>query len=132
MPAVAGYSGTVTWTHGGGDIDLNVRSWSLDYVADTLDTTDFTSTGDRTFIGGLRSWSGTFENLLDGATAPIGQGSDIGTSTSIILDDAGSGGTRYSGTAICTGIHPSVTVDGVNTITVDFQGTGALTIANIA
>ena len=136
MAAIAGYNGSVAWSAGvynsdTAGVSLNVRTWSLDYVADTLDTTDFTSTGDRTFISGLRSWSGTCESLLDGTASPLGDASDLGSldSVSDVITITASSGKTYSGTAFVTGIHPSVAVDGVNTVTVDFQGTGAITIA---
>lgn len=132
MTAENGYGGDVTWVgtkHS--DFTKNVRSWTIDYTADSLDTTDFSSTGDRTFIGGLRTWSGTYECLLDGATAPLSDSANVGaviTGTDIITITAASGRT-YTGDAIVSGIHPSVSVDGVNVITYDFQGTGALTTA---
>jgi len=127
MAAIAGITGTVAWAYGGGNIDLNVRSWSIDLVADVHDTTDFSSSGDRTFIGGLRSWSGSFENLLDGTTTPLATGEVGSAAVSLVLTS--STGRTYTGDAICTGIHPSVSVDGINVVTVDFQGTGALALA---
>ena len=126
MAAVNGIGGNITFASEPQNLDLNVRSWSLDYVADTLDTTDFTSTGDRTFISGLRSWSGTFEAFLDGTTTPLTNSSDMGISGIITLQSAS--GRIYLGTMILSGMHPSVTVDGVNTVTVDFQGTDNLLI----
>ena len=127
MPAIYGYGGTVAWTVLFGDCDLNVKSWSLDYTADMLDTTDFSSSGDRTFIGGLRTWSGSFECNLDDTAKILNSGSDLGGTASVMSLNATS--TKvYVGTATCSGIHPSVSVEGLNTVTIDFQGTGALSI----
>ena len=53
MAAINGITGDVIWAAGiYSDVDTNVKSWSLDYTADMLDSTDFTSSGPREFIGG--------------------------------------------------------------------------------
>ena len=120
MAAVNGITGTVSFKTGS---TTNVKSWTIDIVADTHDTTDFTSAGPRTFITGLTSWSGSFVVNLDGTT-PL---PDVGSSSAFV--GTASTGRTYTGTALLTGEHPSVAVDGLNESTIDFQGTGALTIA---
>ena len=92
----------------------------------------FSSTGDRTFIGGLRTWSGSYECLMDDTNPVLSDASNLGvgstpTTSDIITLNAASGRSFY-GVAIVTGVHPNVAVDGVMTVTYDFQGTGALTI----
>jgi len=125
MANIAGYNGQVDF---GTIIDSDVCgystfSWSLDQTADTLDSTDFCSTGWRDFIAGLKTWSGSVELYIDG-TSRI-QPSDVGTSAAIHLY---MNSTNYlSGTAICTGWNPTVAVDGIESQTISFQGTGALT-----
>lgn len=125
MSAQAGYGGNVTITGGGSDLEVNVHAWSLDYTADTLDSTDFSTSGPRTFITGLKGWSGTFESHLDGTAAP--HPSDVGAAATISLQAATS--RTWGGDCFITGVHPSVTVDGINAMTVDFQGTSDLSIA---
>ena len=127
MAAIYGYTGNVVWAAGiFSDTDTNVKSFSIDYTADMLDTTDFSATGDRTFIGGLRTWSGSFECNLDDSIGLITTGNVGGAAVSLAL--TASAGITYTGSAICSGLHPSVSADGLNTVTVDFQGSGALAI----
>ncbi len=120
MAAINGITGNVSFKTGS---TTNVKSWSLDRVGDTHDSTDFTSTGERTFATGLKGWSGSFVVNLDDTTALP----DVNQSAAIVL--TASTGRTYSGTAILTGIHPSVSIDGLNESTIDFQGTGTMTIA---
>ena len=124
MAVIAGYSGKVNFGTVVADTGFNITSWKLDYTADTVDTTDFTSTGWKAFTSTLKTWSGSLEMFVD-ATNPISI-ADVGTSATIALylNDT----TYYGGTAICTGVHPSVGVEGVETQTIDFQGTGALVL----
>lgn len=104
-----------------------INNWTLDYTMDTLDSTDFASGGGanapRDFIAGLSSWSGTFTGLKDGT--PLTLFSQVGLSLAESADVT----QRWIGTAILTGIHPSVSADGTVTYTYDFQGSGELTEA---
>jgi len=124
MAVIAGYNGKVDWGTVISDANYNVVSWSLDYTTDTVDTTDFTSTGWKAFTATLKTWAGSVDTFVD-ASNPLTI-ADVGTSATIelYLSDA----LYYHGSAICTGIHPSVGVEGVETQTIDFQGTGALTL----
>ena len=127
MAEIAGYAGHVDW----GDIlDSDIAgyrssSWSLDLAGDTLDTTDFNSIGWRTFIAGLKSWTGSVELFVD-ATTRI-QPSDVNSSATITVYLNSSN--FLTGTAICNGWSPSLAVDGVETQSLSFTGTGALTNA---
>jgi len=107
--------------------EAGIRSWTLDYTVDILDTTDFAdgaaTNAARTFIAGLSSWSGTFEGLKDGA--PYALTFDGATTQTIKLEEDATH--SWSGECLITGIHPNVSVDGVVTYTYDYQGTGELT-----
>jgi len=125
MAAVNGTSGTVGWSDysaGSSDVTSNVKAWSLDYTADALDSTDFASGGNRAFIAGLKSWGGSYDCNLDGTDVMP----DPGTITKITLTS--STGRTYAGTALMTSLAPSVGVADLNALTVNYQGTGALTI----
>ena len=127
MGTIAGYDGKVVWGTAGtivSDVGSNVHSWKLDLTGEALDNTDFTSTGWKTFMAGLKQWGGSLEAYCD-ASKPITIAS-VGTSTTIKLYIDGT--KYYNGTALCTGVHPSVGVEGIETQTIDFQGTGALTL----
>ena len=97
-----------------------IKSWNIDYVADALETTDFADSGLRTYIAGITGWSGSFEGFKDGAPT------SIGSEIALILEETSDATQRYTGQAILTGSHESVSVDGVVSISYDFQGTTTL------
>ena len=104
--------------------DVNgIKSWTLDYVYDALEGTGFDSSGHRVYTPGLDGWSGSFEGFKD--AAPL----TIGTEVALVLEETQTATQKFSGQAIITGLHPSVSVDGIVSYSYDFQGTGALTIA---
>ena len=131
MAVIKGYNGCVKWS----DMteifsDYNTYSWTLDAVADVTDTTDFTSTGWRTFTASLKQWSGTIEVYID--ETYVFQPSDVGSARELELymSDSAASSLYLHGHAIMSGWHPSVSVDGVDTQTVDFQGTSDLWFVN--
>ena len=97
-----------------------IKSWTVDWVADALETTDFADSGLRTYIAGITGWSGSFEGFKDGAPT------SIGSEIALILEETSNATQRYTGQAILTGSHESVSVDGVVSISYDFQGTTTL------
>jgi len=101
-----------------------IKSWSLDYTADALETTDFADDGTRSYIPGCSGWSGSFEGYKDGA--PIG----IGTQVGLELAESATVSQMWLGNVIITGVHPSVSFDGIVSYSYDFQGTGPLTVAS--
>ncbi len=122
MSHIAGKGGFVKYD-GGTEITA-IRSWSIDYTVDSLETTDFADAGVKSFIAGGSGWSGSFEGPKDGAPPAI-----IGTIYSGDFGEADTTGMHWTGDILITGLHPSVGFDGVVTYSWDFQGTGALTIA---
>ena len=139
MAVMAGYNGNVLWMSDAAvpsdstaiylsDATHRLYSWKLDYTVDTVDSTDFTSTGWKAFTPTLKTWSASVEAFID-STNPIPI-SDVG-STAVLrlfcnISDASIDDSYYRGNAICMGIHPSVAVEGIETQTIDFQGTDAL------
>ena len=122
MTAIAGKGGFVKYD--GGTEITHIRSWSIDYTTDPLEVTDFTDAGVRAYIAGCSGWSGTFEGPKDGAALAI-----IGTISSGDFGESDTTGQHFTGDILITGLHPTVSFDGVVAYTWDFQGTGALTIA---
>ena len=98
-----------------------IKSWSVDYVSDALETTDFGDSGHRTYIPGLDGWSGSFEGFKDGAPHIV-----VNHTAIIELRESTFSTQKWTGIAIITGAHPTVDVDGVVGLSYDFQGTGAL------
>jgi len=124
MAQIAGTAGSVyTTTTGTAVAEVSgIKSWTLDYVMDALETTDFGDSGKRTYIPGLSGWSGSFEGYKDGAPKTIG------TEALIEFRESTNSTQKWTGAAIITGIHPSVSVDGIVAVSYDFQGTGSLTV----
>ena len=119
----------------GGQVDaasevVGIKSWTLDYVVDTKETTDFddgqATNSPRTFVPGLSSWSGTFEGYKDGAPLTLGFSA---TAITIKLYESQTADQYWTGSCFLTGQHITVDVDGVVSYTYDFQGTGELTEA---
>ena len=125
MAHVSGKAGNVTIT--AGDI-TGVKSWTLDYSVDMLDTTDFidgaATNAARTFLPALSTWSGSFEVVKGSAPSALGTSA---TPVALKLEEDGS--VFWTGNAFVTGIHASTSVDGLVMYTYDFQGTGELTEA---
>ena len=113
---LVGYGGSV---YIGSDI-AGIKSWKVDYTFEVVETTGFDSGGAKVYLPGLKGWSGSFEGYKDGAPLTIG--------TQIALELKESATQKYNGQAIVTGLHPSVSVDGLAVVSYDFQGTAGLTV----
>jgi predicted secreted protein len=102
-----------------------IKSWSLDYTVDMLDTTDFGDSGVRNFIAGCSSWSGTFEGYKDGTPEDLTTGAAI----TLKLYETQEADEFWTGDAYITAAHPTASFDGIVSYSYNFQGTGALTVA---
>ena len=123
MAAVSGIKGTLAWASGNANNTLNCRQWSVDESVDELDTTDFTTDGPRTFIPGLTGATGSFECFADDTT-PVPA---LRVTTSLVLTLTT--GRTITGNAFVTGRNFACDVAGVNTLTVNFRFTGAVSMA---
>lgn len=131
--AINGHEGSVTVA---GNVSAmgNAKAWSLDIAQETVDTTDFGSSGWKESQATLKSWSGSITAIFDASGADEG---DLQTAltggSSITLDLQLGGGTgsydKYSGSANITGQSITNDVNGIVEATYTFEGTGALTIA---
>ena len=99
-----------------------IRSWTLDYVMNTQETTGFDSSGHKTFVPTIDEWAGSFEGFKDGAPLAIGSVVHLQLRESAVATQA------WIGSAIITAIHPNVAVDGVAMYSYDFQGTKELAV----
>ncbi len=101
-----------------------IKSWTLDYTADTLETTDFADVGVKTYIIGGSGWSGSFEGFKDTTPLPL-----AGAAVTLKLYESQTANQFWTGSAFLTGIHVNTSSDGIVTYSYDFQGTAALTVA---
>lgn len=101
--------------------DVTVHSWTMSYIADSLETTNFDNStgGNRNYISGLKSWSGTYDCYYStGNTAIPGS---TGQLTMRVTTGVG-----WNGYILITGMDISVATDGIITQSYTFQGCGAL------
>ena len=119
-----GKEGVVT---AGGTGIGELTGYTLETTDDVVEDTQLSDAG-KTFVAGRTSFSGTLEMSYDETDSPQ-QTLTAGTSISFILAPEGnsSGDETFTGTGIVTGMSVNVTLDGITTRSVTFQGTGTLT-----
>tara|TARA_R100000951_G_scaffold14884_2_gene11653 strand:- start:7349 stop:7738 length:390 start_codon:yes stop_codon:yes gene_type:complete len=110
----------------------NVRSYSIEETADTIEETTMGQSA-RLYRASLTSWSGSVDIYWD-ETDTTGQGAlTVGTEATINFypegDDAGD--TYYTGTVIVTGVTKSAAFDGMVEGSISIQGDGALTSTTV-
>jgi hypothetical protein len=119
-----GKEGVVT---AGGTGIGELTGYTLETTADVVEDTQLSDAG-KTFVAGRTSFSGTLEMSYDETDSPQ-QTLTAGTTIAFILAPEGnsSGDETFTGSGIVTGMSVNVTLDGITTRSVTFQGTGALT-----
>jgi len=119
MAHLSGKSGYVST----GTAVSGIKSWTLDYTSDALETTDFADAGVKSYIVGGKGWSGSFEGYKEGVEQILT--ADAASPVTLSLyEDA----TYYwTGSAIITGVHSSASHDGIVSVSYDFVGIAALT-----
>ena len=117
MAHISGKAGQVDT----GSAVSGIKSWTLDYNVDILETTDFADAGVKTFIAGSSGWSGTFEGYKDGVPQTIG------ASITLKLYEV-SAGAYWTGAAFITGVSANTATDGIASYSYTFQGTSTLTV----
>ena len=129
MTQFKGYEGNILFAAGVGDPVAigNAHVWGLTLAGDTVEITDFTSTGWKKFLGTLKSWSITGEAYWDETDAQQAalRGAVGGAGKVELL--TGDGVKGYIGDVIVTSWDVGAAVAGVITATFAAQGTDALT-----
>jgi hypothetical protein len=129
MATHAGSEGTVKV---GSDAIAEIRSFSLEETADTLEDTTMGDTA-RTYKSSLTTFTGSVDVFWD-ETDTAGQGAlTIGASVTLNVYPEGdtAGDTYYSGSAIVTGVTRSSSFDGLVEASITVQGSGALTATTV-
>ena len=125
MATYIGRNGVITV---GGTAVANVRSFSIEETADTVETTTMGQTA-RTYSVTLTSFTGSADVYWD----PDDAGQDaltIGSEDAAIKflpEGNTSGDVELIGTCHITGVSKSTSFDGLVEASITFQGTGALT-----
>jgi hypothetical protein len=120
MARVRGCGGSVTL---GTVTASGIREWSLDYTVNILDGRGFDDACSPHPVLGMLDWKGKFSGPKDGA--PL----TLFTTAALVLNESTTTGQSWSGSAMLSGIHPTVSVDGLVQYSYDFEGVGTLTIA---
>lgn len=119
MAKLAGKAGEVTVA--GGSV-TGIDAWTIDYKANTEETTDFSVSGVEAHIPTTTGWNGTFEGKKDGAPQAIG--SEI----ALVLKESQTSTQKWTGQAILTGVSASTNAKGIALYKYTFLGTAALTV----
>ncbi len=117
-------------TTGGTNIVGEVKSYSLEHTADTIEDTKM-GDGARTYKASLKSFSGSLDVFWDD-TDTDGQGAFVvGNEIEVNLYPAGVSDTYYSGSAIVTGVSRTGSFDGMVEASLSIQGNGDLTTTTV-
>lgn len=130
MATHTGSEGTVKV---GANAIAEIRSFSIEETADTLEDTTMGDTA-RTYKSSLTAFSGSLDVFWD-ETDTTGQGAlTIGAEVTLNLYPEGdtSGDTYLTGAAIVTGRSVSSSFDGLVEMSISVQGTGALSQTTVA
>jgi hypothetical protein len=107
---------------------LEIRSYSIEESADTLETSTMGDTA-RTYVPSLTTFTASVDVYWD-ETDTNGQGAlSIGNEVTLNVYPEGdaSTDTYYTGSAIVTGVTRTASFDGLVEASITLQGTGALT-----
>lgn len=117
----------------GANAVAEIRSFSIEETADTLEDTSMGDTA-RTYLASLTSFSGSVDVFWD-ETDTNGQNAlTIGASVTLNLYPEGdtAGDTYLTGTALVTSRAISSSFDGMVEMSIGVQGTGALSTATVS
>ena len=109
-----------------------VTGYTIDTTADVVEDTSLGNSA-KTYMAGRTAFSGSIDMHYDeGDTAQ--ETLDVGATIAFTLLPEGntSGDQSFAGSGIVTSMSVGVSLDGVSTRTVAFQGSGALTIATVS
>ena len=104
-----------------------LTGYTLETTADVVEDTQL-SDATKSFVAGRTAFSGSLDMSYDETDSPQ-QTLTAGTTIAFILgpEGNGAGDEIFTGSGIVTGMSINVTLDGMTTRAVTFQGTGALT-----
>ena len=130
MATLTGNSGTVKV---GANAIAEIRSFSVDETADTIESTSMGDTY-RTFEASLKSWNGPVDVLFDDTDTNGQVALTVGSSVTVNFQVEGSttGDHLLSGTALVTSRTINSSFDGLVEASLSLQGDGALTEGTVS
>lgn len=99
---------------------VGVREWSLEDVANVMDTTAYSDGQNKVFTATNMQWGGSFGGFKDGP--PLARGTIVG----LELQESSTSTQMWRGGAMITSRLPANSIDGVVTYNYTFQGIHAL------
>jgi hypothetical protein len=128
---MANHRGSDGTVHVGTDAVAEIRSWSLESTADTIEDSVMGDSA-RTYQVGLASWSASVDCYWDDDdTAQTALTAGASVSLTLYPEGTAAGGTKYTGTALVTSVSTSSSFDGMLEVSFSATGTGSLTTATI-
>jgi len=109
-----------------------VTGFTIDTTADVVEDSSLSNAA-KTYMAGRTAFSGSVEMHYDEGDAAQ-ETLDVGATISFTLLPEGnsSGDQSFAGSGIVSSMSVGVSLDGVSTRSVAFQGTGALTIGTVS
>jgi len=108
-----------------------VTGFTIDTTADVVEDTSLGNSA-KTYLAGRTAFSGSIDMHYDeGDTAQETLDSGATIAFTLLPEGNSSGDQSFVGNGIVTSMSVGVSLDGVSTRTVAFQGTGALTIGTV-
>ena len=136
MAVYRGLDGEVKIDNGSASTVAETRSFTVTETGDTIETTAQRATGDaRTYLAGLKTFTGTIECHLDNTDTNGQQAITVGATLDLELYPAGdaSGREKIAGKGIITSVETSSQFDNQSVSrTFQFQGTGVLSKTTIS
>ena len=117
-------AGTVTFAE--------VRSWTVEHTKDVIEDTVMGDAA-RTYKNGLHQFTGSMEVIYDSTHSSATNAFDPAQDGALTVEfypDA-STGEKFSGSVLVTSVSRKSSFDDLVTATVNFQGSGALTIGSV-
>lgn len=113
----------------------SVRTWSMEITRETVESTSMSSGGNRTYVKGLQTFSGSMDIVYDDSENTIvstAMNPDTDDTVTVELYSAsGADTSKFAGDVIITSYSVTASYDGLTEASVSFQGTGAITTASI-
>jgi len=109
-----------------------VRSWTVEHTKDVIEDTVMGDAA-RTYKNGLHQFTGSMEVIYDSTHSSASNAFDPAQDGALTVEfypDA-STGEKFSGSVLVTSVSRTSSFDDLVTATVNFQGSGALTIGSV-
>jgi predicted secreted protein len=109
-----------------------VRSWTVEHTKDVIEDTTMGDAA-RTYKAGLHQFTGSMEVVYDSTHTAASDAFDPSQDGALTVEfyPNATTGEKFSGSVLVTSVSRTSSFDDLVTATVNFQGTGALTIGTV-